>query len=664
MVSRIVARLMLAQYETVEALEATVAYVREAGFNGVMIMNCRGHCEPAHYTPEQTLERAELMRRAMARFREEGFAVSLNNLATVGMNLSPPAKHDFGIQPLIDPDGQVFSECFCPEDVKFLDYLDYLFSTWASLDPDEIWVDDDFRYKNKVAQCFCPLHLRQLDLVTGKKWEREELAAELKRYPPGSTAELPNEWSEIQKNSLLGAARCIAGAVHKVKPGTSIGLMGITVSMHHYGAAYLAELLRIFNPNGPALVRPEFGAYSDAERVNWSAYAPRWACQRAFGDEFTALPEFETFPGTQFNHSHRALRMKYQWGAVHGFRHAAESTMWGTPRFEPEFTAYQRGNFAQYEHIGSVMAHPDLQPQGVNLELTQDRAGNNGAPDIMFMDSLAPMMVGRLGIPLWPNGGHATYLTGNSPLSNIERWDEVAAGGLVLDRGAFDTLLAAGRTDLLGGVETKPMPGIPAWESFEAVPENGLAGGDILSMENATARRADMDAFVLPDNDSIRVWSWFEDEDGNRLSPATWSIEAAGKRIVVLPFSMNDGSSVNAIANWKRKSQLENLLEWAARKPLPVTLSGAADLCCVYRESKKRDRIVLALANFSNDPADNIALTLPLLEEWQARRVRVLGVRGDWEPVALPVESGPRLGLLDFCVVQPMSVRVLEIRAV
>ena len=76
---------------------------------------------------------------------------------------------------------------------------------------------------------------------------------------------------------------------------------------------------------------------------------------------------------------------------------------------------------------------------------------------------------------------------------------------------------------------------------------------------------------------------------------------------------MYDATSQNAIANWKRKSQIEHLLEWAAQKPLPVKIGGAADLFCVYRESKHKNRIVLGLANFSNDPAEHFTLTVPMI---------------------------------------------------
>ena len=337
--------------------------------------------------------------------------------------------------------------------------------------------------------------------------------------------------------------------------------------------------------------------------------------------------------------------------------------MWETVRFEPRFVASQRGNFQVSAAIAGVLQDTELISRGVSLELSQDRAGNNGAADILDVHGLASNTVGRLGIPLWPDGGHATFLTGTSPLIQMHQWDELARHGLVLDRTAFDTLQIFGETGLVGGASVAPMPGIPAWEAFEAVPENDIAAGDIISMETATARRVDMPAFVLPDDSRIRVLSWFEDEDGRRLSPATWTLETKHGRVVVLPFSMDDGTSINAIANWKRKSQIEHLLEWAARKPLPVKIAGAADLFCVYRETKSRDRVVLALANFSHDVAADCALEIPAVSGWSGWRLRLTRPDGQWRPLEYS-GAGATVSLSPETGIEPMSVSLLEVSAV
>lgn len=658
---RLVARIMLAQYETPQATRDTIALLQQSGFNEVMVMNCKGHSEPAHYTREQTLARAELMRPAMAAFRAAGFKVHINNLATIGMNLSPPAQHDFGIQPLIDPDGQVFPECFCPYDPAFLDYLDFLFGTWASLGPEEIWVDDDFRYKNKAAHCFCPLHLAKMAEVTGRPWQREELARELRRYPASVPAPLVEQWSRVQKNGLLGAARAIAAAVHRHNPDTPIGLMGIYTSVHHYGVAYLAEVLRIFNPRCTPRLRPEFTAYSDYNRIGWTNYWMRWACDRACPEGFVALPEFETWPGTQFNHSHRVLRMKYAWAAAHGFADAAESTMWHVDRFEPEFPAYQRHSRDIAGGITAVMADATLKPRGVSLELPQDRAATTGTPDVLAVDSYAVHLVARLGLPLWPDGGHATVLVGNAPLSPHAPLPTIARDGVLVDRAAFDALVASGQTAITGGVADAPLPYIPVEEVFADVPENGIIAGEAVSLEMVAAVRGILTGFTLPADGGFRPLSWFVDEHGERMAVASWVREWEGGRMAVLPYSFGEASAEAGIANWRRKSQIEQLLEWAARQPLPVRVGRAADLYSVYRESATGDRAVVALANFSLDQAEHFSLTVPLAAAWKGWRVRGLDAAGHWQEVPGAVGQGAHIDFTGKAVVESQSVRVFEI---
>lgn len=653
--SRIAARINFKQYETEGALQATIDYLRAAGFNEVMVMNHLGHDEPAHYTPQQIKERVPPMRRAMECLRAEGYVVTINNLSTIGMNLSPPAKHDFGIQPIVDADGQVFSECFCPLDTTFHRYLGGLFATWASLRPDEIWIDDDFRYKSKSGQCFCPHHLARISRLTARQWQREELFAALR--DKRKTA-LQLQWGQLQKDALLEAAQVIADAVHREHPDMPIGMMGIIVSVHHYGTEYVSRLLEIINPGRAPLTRPEFAGYNDLDRLNWSAYWPRWASDRTSATLAIALPEYETWPGTAFNHSYRVLKMKHDLAAAYGFIHAAESVMWQSHLLEPRYPAFQKFMHENYAALAKMFSDASLVPSGVSLELSSDNALHSQGQDYITFHSHAVHLVGRLGLPLWPGGGHAYFLTGNSPLSNLHQWSELAKQGIMLDRTAVDNLIETNNAALIAGAATKPMPGIPVWEYFEDCPENGLAAGKTISLENATARRADLTAVSLPNDPRLRVLSWFQDEDGVSLSPATWLIEDGANRIVALPFGMNDASSQNMTANWLRKSQIEHLLEWGAHRPLPVKTSGAADLMAVYRQSKDGKRIVLALANYSQDDADFFRLEMPLLAQWPNWKLFIWN-KNNWESAGI-TGSGKHVEIENQFSIPTQSVAVLE----
>src|SRR5262249_6706651 len=69
--------------EPSERLANVLAFTKKAGFDRVMLFNCRGHAEPAHYDREEILRRAPVIAEAARAFRGAGIAVDINNLATI-----------------------------------------------------------------------------------------------------------------------------------------------------------------------------------------------------------------------------------------------------------------------------------------------------------------------------------------------------------------------------------------------------------------------------------------------------------------------------------------------------------------------------------------------------------------------------------------------------
>ena len=126
-----VRRIAFDKYETSEALARSIELIKQMHCDRVMLFDSRGHSEPAHLDPEEAVRRASVMRVAVKAFRDAGIGVGINNLATVGMNFSPPRKHPLPFQNLVDFDGKLFTECFCPLDTGFQDHLAFQFGTWA-----------------------------------------------------------------------------------------------------------------------------------------------------------------------------------------------------------------------------------------------------------------------------------------------------------------------------------------------------------------------------------------------------------------------------------------------------------------------------------------------------------------------------------------------------
>ena len=657
MVTQFVRRIGYQELATPASLKRAIALSRKMQCDRVMLFNSRGHIEPAHLDRDEIRRRAEVLRVAVTAFRKAGFGVGINNLATIGMNLSPSRKHPLPFQHLVDFDGQVFPETFCPLDREFQDYLDFLFGTWASLGADEVWTDDDFRYKDKAGQCFCALHLAAFSKLTGRKWRREELVEAL-TSPGPEPNELARSWAGLQEQALFEAARAIARGVRRISPEMPIGFMCITTSVQIYGSDYLGKLHTILNPAQQPLIRPEYLAYSDEDRTGWNAYTALWSCHRAYGRSFVAWPELETFPGTDYNHSRKVVQMKLAWGAVHGF---SSSTINVNTR--PETVRAIGRAKRLVAAIAQTVTDPALDPRGVSLELGENTIGLRSKPGILNIDHHPERLVMRLGIPLWPDGGCGRILTGNSPLIRQRDLETFAREGMLLDRTAFEILCPMARDDLLGGARSRPMGGLPVCERFVDHARNGRAAGHIMGMEMAAVVRPALAGFELPDSPAeFTILTWFEDADGRRLAPGVWTRQWRGGRLAVLPFSLSEPGSDAAILNRHRKWQLESLLEWLTGTPLPVAIEDAPDLAVVYRESSRNDWLVIGLANFSLDDAKGFSLVIPALANERQVAVRVLGSAGKWKAACFAaVAPGGRLESSSFKV-PAQEVRLFQFR--
>jgi hypothetical protein len=206
------------------------------------------------------------------------------------------------------------------------------------------------------------------------------------------------------------------------------------------------------------------------------------------------------------------------------------------------------------------------------------------------------------------------------------------------------------------------MGGMPVLERYADAPRNGRAAAQRMSMEMAIAVRPTLLGFELPASGEFDTLTWFEDADGLRLSAGVWTREWAGGRLAVLPFSLDEPGSENAILNQNRKWQIEAVLEWLTGRPLPVKVDGAADLAAVYRESRGRDRIVIGLADFALDDADEFALIVPALAGRKKVGVRMLDNSGRWGTAKKDVGGDGRIELGGALAVPAQEVRLVELR--
>lgn len=660
MPSDFIERLLMGEFETVAGRRKVIARARRVGLTRLMLFNVYGHIEPGHHDLDENRRRAVIIQKAVKAFRSAGLGVGINIHTTLGMNMSPPRSNPLPYQHQIDFDGQVFYETYCPIDPGFQAYTDETYAIYAGVEGvDEIWIDDDFRYKNKGGQCFCDLHLAAFAEITGRAWTCEELLTALESSTPLPT-DTAVQWSQLQDGTLIDCARSLAAAVHDVAPEMRIGFMPPSHTVLFFGAPCAREIGRALNPQTRGLARPEYGAYTDLDRLGWSAYAPCWGMQRAFGSSYDGWPELETWPGTGYNHSARVIQMKLVWGAMHGY---VSSTISNSRIDKPARQAIADAK-KQIDAITPFAASADWQTRGISLELSENIIGLRAkVEDICSLNMSESRVLARLGLPLWPAGGDGRILIGNSPLARQPELAEFAATGMVIDRDAFEVLQHLGRNDIIGGAGLLPIPGFPAAEQFADSPINGEAAGLRQSMEPLSAVRRDLPVYELPDTAEFTALHELLDQDGNSLGVSSWVREWDGGRIAVLPFRLSDATGENGLVTAMRKTQIEAMLEWVTQRELPVRFGfdTAYDLQVVYRQNSAGDRVFLGLANFSLDDLSKLALRLPALASAGCIEVRMLDGRSNWQTAECPVGEGGYIELPGKFKIPAMQVRAFEL---
>ena len=654
-----VQRIAIGDFETAKARKKIISACRRMGVTRIMMFNTYGHIEPGHVDLDENRRRAEVMTKASRDFRAAGLGVGVNIHVTLGMNMSPPRKVPLVPHHKVDFDGDVFRETYCPFDPGLQAYLAELYGTLATVEGiDDIWIDDDYRYKTKAGQCFCALHLAEFARETGRDWTREQVVEALasRTLVPTETAV---QWGRLQNRALSECAAAIAEAVHEVRPSIRIGFMPPWGNLAFYGAQSVREIGRILNPNTKGLARPEYGGYSDLDRLAWGAYCPTWAMQRTFGDSYEGWPELEIWPSTGYNHSARVLQMKLVWGAIHGF----VSTTLGCSRWDKPVLKAVSSAKAQMAEITPFVTSSDWQASGVSLELSENTVGLRPKADVLTLDHFAARLMGRLGLPLWPDGGCGRVLVGNAPLARQDELAEFVREGMIVDRDAFAVLRAMERDDIIGAARMTSPDGYPAAERYAESDLNGMAAGQVVSLEGLSPVRLGLPIYEIPDSPEFTPLCWLDDQDREPLGVNLWARQWAGGKIAVLPFSLNESGCEQGFLTALRKSQFEALLEWLTGRPLPSRFGHAEayDMQVVYRQHRSDGRVFLGLANFGLDDATEFSIHVPILDGASAAEVRVLDNRGKWKSVQRPVGAGGRLDFRSSLAVPDQEVRAYEI---
>lgn len=224
-------------YYEEERIENIVEFCVKYGFQNVMLfINAEEYCV-GHMTIQEAKPWVETMKRAKEVFVRHGLTVSLNPWIEIGhLDRNRPLKQGQNFTTMVDYNGHISEMVVCPLCGNWRDYYAEFYTyLLKELEPEVIWVEDDFRLHNHApldyGGCFCDEHMRRYNEKLGTAYTREQFVDLLIHK---GNQRVRKAWLDINRNAMVDLAEFLGNVVKTTTNGkTKVGLMS---SMHQQHA--------------------------------------------------------------------------------------------------------------------------------------------------------------------------------------------------------------------------------------------------------------------------------------------------------------------------------------------------------------------------------------------------------------------------------------------
>jgi len=343
-----------------EAIEEVVLFCREKRI-GEVIWKIDVE-EFSHGLPELSLidRYVPWLKLAKERLTEVEVLTSINPWVTLnhqdrGLDLSEVFPN---MGWMVDYTGASAKSCACPLSSAWQEWLLEAYRRYATVEPNILWVEDDFRNFNHLPVrygCFCPRHLEEFSERIGCGIGREDLMGRILK--PGPPDPLRAQWFDFLGDVMVEVAKRLEKAIHEVSPETRLGLMTSHPWHHSVEGWKWHELLRaLAGPHEP-VVRPTLGNYNEVSPLG--LYEQSELMRRTvfcFPRPCRIAPELENFNYTRFSKSVAFTKAQI---ALSALMKASEITMnlfdhMGSPMaFEPGYGRMLRPSSMPWPTVAS-----------------------------------------------------------------------------------------------------------------------------------------------------------------------------------------------------------------------------------------------------------------------------------------------------------------------
>ena len=539
---------------------------------------------------------------------------------------------------MVGHDGTKCRACACVLSEGWRRHTAKLWTRYASLEPDVLWVEDDIRLLNHQPVeygCFCALHIAEFNRRAGTNATREELVKAL--LAPGKPHAWRKIWLDMNRDVMVDVARFFEQTVHEVSPKTKLGLMCSSPESHAIEGRDWKAFANALAGNQPLVARPCMFNYDETSPrgLYTAAYLVR-STMSLLGSEVIIQTEVENWPFTTFSKSARftflQLALSFALGAdgvtMNLFDHM------GTPIAKsPEFGSMLKEKKAflnalaercwKSKAAGTQIIHP--QDGSYHVKLEENATYQNlAAGGHAWRNVLEP-----LGFPITFEESGVVALSGQvvRALSDERLLEILSKGGLV-DLSALRCFLEMGYGKHWG-VEIKRI--------FHKYDEP-LAAEEHFDPEFDGAERKYM-TLTLPDlggdepiaeltlAEGARAVSRLVDPDTKpKYAGMTLFENRLGGRVAVYPMSVETCAGA-AFLNMHRRDQITAVMNWLSHGRTPLIVKGGAWALPIMQD--KDSYSVVGTFNLTLDEWAEAEFNL-FVGDRTPKKVEILRENGRW----------------------------------
>lgn len=564
------------------------------------------------YFPLEVMqERANLLHDRVAAMKAAGVpSVGINILTTLGqLNEAWDFVPSLPFQPTVGHNGAISKGCACPNTRELREYVRGKYTLFAKAAPDFIWIDDDFRMSNHGAGvaygCFCPTCLKLFSDFAGRLFPtREELIAALNA--PGG-GKLRQDWIEHNIRTLESLGREIVSAIHAVNPEIKTGLMKCGTVYCYDGA----ELVRFCAALKTEKYRPGGGFYADVQPAGMILKTLDTArqCDGLPPEIRERQYELENFPYQTLNKSISSLINECTLALAFGLNGIAFNALHSTGDNNLSIRETLMRTIRQARPFWEALAAQadGLPGHGLWLAWSHSMLGKVEVHEgESWLDTNWPGAInqaadalGRIGLPLSAHRpGVAAVLAGRVADTFTDNELRNMLSGAVLMDGSTQAILDRRGLGEFSGVRIAKRWDNGVMERLTDDPINRPWAGSVRDARiEFWGNALGLGDMLEPLHPKVRVLSRLETYFGQRFGPSMTAFEnRLGGRVIVSGYA-----PWLFLGSEDKRTQLQNVLDWATRGQLAVRIEETVPLIPVVRLAPEKNRGIIVLLNAGFD---------------------------------------------------------------